>query len=438
MQPAASAGLPFQWDVAVIGANAFWNNNIFAYSPYRYNAKDHIGHSDVKVITGGGPRWAAANTDIHILNFLVALKDRSTAGAGWNIRGYMTGDQMDFFYGDTLHNITDFLKANALDKMMQGRAVNQNWMEWYATYARVLKDDGIQTWKAGATLKLIKGISAEFARVTAVQIAPLNDGTGKYYFSRSSAAYGYSANLDKLDSGNTDRQNLRYLRNGSPVSLGLDLGISLTRKNEVVIAGFPPGGPGDYNWKLTVSLTDIGRLKYPYGAAGRQVLGPRGQVALTSRFQRMVDTIRNLTAFDDSLAKIADLSPQSGGFTVSLPTAFRVNFDKSLAHHLYVNASLVLDASFLDFSTDEKTRQLSYLILTPRWETAQLAAYLPFYVNAHGSAMLGAALRVGPLVAGVDDFRWLLGHESRTGGAYLGIVIRRFGPGKGDCPLPGR
>lgn len=436
MQPAAAADLPFQWDVAVVGLNAFWNNNIVNYNPRSVNSTQNKTNENVWMIPGDFRRWAGVNSDIHILNFLIGRKDKSSFGGGWNIRGYLSADRMNFIYRDTMHTITDFLKANALDKMQRGRLANQNWMEWYGTYARVLKEDNGASLKGGATLKLIKGMTGEFIEMDALQVSPLNDGSNGYYLSKASGVYGYSDNIGKLDTSNTNRQNLHYLLNGSKLSLGMDLGIAYTKKRENPIAGFSQDDPGEYDWKLTVSITDIGRLRYKYGSASEQVVSPIGNTATISRLERMADSVKDATRFKDSLSAVAVTRSPGTSFTLSLPTALRVNMDKYLAGHFYVNASIVVDASFLDFSADHKVRQMSYLAVTPRWETAHAAVYLPFYVNTHGSAMLGAAFRVGPLVAGIDDFRWLLNSSFRNGGGYVGIVIRRLWPGKGDCPRP--
>jgi hypothetical protein len=130
---------------------------------------------------------------------------------------------------------------------------------------------------------------------------------------------------------------------------------------------------------------------------------------------------------------MAVLEKWPGAFSVSLPTALRINVDKNLGTHFYVNARLVLDMSFLVPGVDYKIRQDSYLMLTPRWEVKRFGVYAPLYLNVHGSLMAGAALRLGPLVAGVHDLGWLFRNQAK-GGAYVGLVIKGLFKKKDECP----
>src|SRR5699024_7487708 len=147
----------------------------------------------------------------------------------------------------------------------------------------------------------------------------------------------------------------------------------------------------------------------------------------------MIDDASSLSKINDTLSHILGMAPWEGYMSVSLPTRLRVDFDKNIGHHFYVNAHVNLDASFLTPGVDYNSKSLSYMTITPRWEKKSIGFSLPLYINEKGRFLAGGAVRLGPLVAGVHDFGWLF-HHTPNGGAYVGIVIKGFSKKKCDCP----
>jgi hypothetical protein len=432
VQPAAGANMPYRWGVEVVGLISFWNNNIYAFSPVTLNGsgKDANGY----FLTGASKRWGNLQADVHLLNFLFRWPRQKNivVGAGWNLHSTTYVDKLDYLYEDSMTTMGSFLQENVFNTIGQGRVVDQQWMEWYVTASTVILDNPTERFTAGATLKLLKGISAVAVDLDAVSVA-LDKSTnpGQLAFTMASGRYGYSKNLEELD-GKSSGETVKTLMNGAPFSPGIDLGITYVRKKQTVIAGFTNDDPAGYDWKLEVALTDLGRLKYPLGDQSVVLKGPRGRPAV-ERLTRLTDSVSTLESFNDTLATMAVLEKWPGAFSVSLPTALRINVDKNLGTHFYVNARLVLDMSFLVPGVDYKIRQDSYLMLTPRWEVKRFGVYAPLYLNVHGSLMAGAALRLGPLVAGVHDLGWLFRNRAK-GGAYVGLVIKGLFKKKDECP----
>ncbi|WP_344979385.1 DUF5723 family protein [Compostibacter hankyongensis] len=432
-QPAASADMPFRWDVELIGVSSMWNNNIVKFNPYNHPLSTDSSILGSELIHGDKKRYGALMSNVHVLNVLYAVDHRLTVGAGWNARSYSNGDRMDFALNDSTKGPYSFIRENAVNKMQQGRLVSNSWSEFYITASRVMQQTTYDTWKAGATLKVLKGAAGAFVDADAVEVSPYPSG-GDYYFSRAQGSYGYSGNLDSLNDTNPFKRNKRFALNGSKLSLGLDLGVSYTRRLPGVIPNYIDNTPGNYDWKIEAALTDIGRLKYKYGSASRQIRGPLGTAADLSTFQNIVDTVTSLQGFNNAIAGMVEADSLQGKFTVGLPAALHINFDKSLGRNFYLNANLILDASFLNGYADYRVHVTNSLILTPRWEIAHFGGSLPIYFNTHGEVLVGAAIRVGPLVAGVHDFRWLTHSSFRSGGGYVALVIRRLWPEKDDCP----
>lgn len=435
MQPAAGVNMPFYWDVEVAGINSFWNNNIISSSPATWKWLGDSLDIKGKLIQGNQTRWATALADVHLINFLFRWPHRNdlVVGAGWNIRSVISPHGMDYAYEDSMKTLGDFLQANAYNTLNGGTVLNQQWMEWYITFSKVIFDDQQSRFTIGGTLNLLKGITAEVADIDGLSVTQ-NKGpnTNDLVFNYAQGRFGYSANIEKLNNNYSTGENIHAFMNGSPLSPGISFGITyLVRKNGS-LPGFTVAEPSGYNWKIEAALTDWGRLKYPLGGQSSIINGVISQPDV-ERFSKMTHSIKTVNDFNDSLMSMVDIKLWQGEFSMSLPTALRVNVDKYVSHNFYVNARMVLNASFLNPGVDYRINQLGYIMVTPRWEIRRIGFYAPVYFNFHGSLMAGAALRLGPLLVGIHDFGWLF-HNTPTGGAYVALVIRNVFGKKNECP----
>jgi hypothetical protein len=75
------------------------------------------------------------------------------------------------------------------------------------------------------------------------------------------------------------------------------------------------------------------------------------------------------------------------------------------------------------------TKEITFLAVTPRWETKSLGGYLPLTVTTDGRIWVGGAAKAGPLLFGVHNWGTVFSKtKSQNGGFYLALVLR---PGKG-------
>lgn len=435
VQPAAGVNMPFYWDVEIAGIQSFWNNNIFSFSPAKWKWNSDTLKMNGHFIPGNKKRWGTVQADVHLLNFLFRWPHRSdlVAGAGWNIHSRIYPENMDFFYEDSIKTSEDFLQNNAFNAIQQGTLINQQWMEWYATISKVVLDNRRERLTAGVTLKLLKGMTAEVVDINGVSVGiNKSQGTNDLVFTYAEGRFGYSQNIEDLNNNSTTGANISTLMNGSPISPGLDFGISYLVRKQNIIPGFSSDEPTGYDWKIEASLTDWGRLKYPLGGQSMNINGVKGQPSVRHLFE-IIDSVKTLNALNDSLNTIANLKPWSGAFSISLPTALRINVDKYLGSNIFLNTRLVLGMAFLNPGVDYKINPVSYVMLTPRWEIKRIGVYAPVYMNFHGSLMAGAALRVGPLLVGVHDFGWLF-HDRQSGGGYVALDVRGLFKKNSECP----
>src|SRR5699024_6587237 len=107
------------------------------------------------------------------------------------------------------------------------------------------------------------------------------------------------------------------------------------------------------------------QLKYDIGKESRNIDSVT-QFRDIGHIRHMIDDASSLSKINDTLSHILGMAPWEGYMSLSLPTRLRVDFDKNIGHHFYVNANVNLDASFLNPGVDYKSKSLSYMTITPR------------------------------------------------------------------------
>src|SRR5690606_9269089 len=142
-----------------------------------------------------------------------------------------------------------------------------SWIEIFGTYAQTILDNHIGRLNAGVTVKVNRGISGATARITQVAVDKelLPDGSN-YALSTGRIDYGYSSNYDQLQNDRTSGQNTNNFLSHTEGGASLDLGVEYLIKTQAV-TGFNDMDDGyyEYEWKIGLSLLDIGLANYKYG-----------------------------------------------------------------------------------------------------------------------------------------------------------------------------
>jgi hypothetical protein len=88
-----------------------------------------------------------------------------------------------------------------------------------------------------------------------------------------------------------------------------------------------------------------------------------------------------------------------------------------------------------------KTYEMGLATITPRYENRTFGFYMPFSINMYNQMCIGAAFKLGPIVAGLHNFRLLTSkNEIQNGGGYVALVIspykwvKKARVQKVDCP----
>jgi hypothetical protein len=428
--PASILMAPYPWDITIFSMEEKNTTNAVTFSNFSY-LSGLFPHDTVhyRWTNGDFKRYAAFNFNIHVLNVRLALGRKQAIAFGANIRGYGAAHTGSVNYNDTLKNMNQFFNINE-GTNYQANMVSSTWAELFLTYSRTVIDDEYGRLNAGVTLRGMRGISGLYAQ--------LNDGSVNrsiagpltvYDLAAGTGKYAYSSNYDYWHNNQSTIQNLKDFLGHTRPGAAIDLGAEYLVKTQAVVIYGDPDNYYDYEWKIGVSLLDIGANTYKYGSQSRAVSDPKAD-ASDSALNEKFDHVKTLANFNDSMATVVNsIIPLQGLYKIWNPARLVINVDRPLPGHYAVNANLTLNLGGSNNGQRLFTKEITLLAVTPRWETKTLGAYLPVQVTTEGRVWVGGAFKAGPLLLGIHNWANLIsGSKVQNGGFYLALVLR---PGQG-------
>jgi hypothetical protein len=402
--------------------------NAVTFHPLSYLS--HADSLDYSYKAGKLSRYASFNYNVHLLNVRLALNRRSAIAFGANMRVYGVARTGPANYNDTLQNMNQFFNINE-GNTFNANMVSSSWLELFFTYSRTLVDNEIGRLNGGVTLKGTRGISGAYAQLNGGSVNRSVAGLQTIYLlNAGSARYGYSSNYDLWHSNRSTGQNLSDFLGHTQGGAAIDLGVEwLVKSQAVTNYADMDTYYHEYEWKISVSLLDLGANRYQYGSQSRTASGPKADVsdsALNAKF----DAVGSLANFNDSLATIVNnISALTGSFTIWNPARLAINIDRPLQDRFAVNAGLTLNLGGANKGTRLFVKDMNLLTVTPRWETRNLGAYLPMLVTTDGKFWVGGAFKAGPVLFGIHNWANVFSKSKiQNGGFYLAFTIR---PGNG-------
>lgn len=439
--PASILMTPYPWDITVLSLQVKTATNAVTF--HHLSLLSPGGTSQYSFDGGNKKRYADFNVNLHLLNIRLALSKKVALAGGINIRSYGAVRTGLANYNDTLRDMNQFFNINE-STTYSAYGVSSSWVEGFLTYSRTLWDNEVSRLNGGITLKVMRGISGAFAQLNNATVQRTVSGTQTIYLlNGGNARYGYSSNYDRWFNGRSTTDNLRSFLGKTRNGAALDLGAEYVVKTQAVKNYYTGDDYYDYEWKIGVSILDIGRNTYAFGSQSRAASNPKANVSDSALDIKFGDP-GSLAKFNDSLATIVNNVGGIGGvFNVWNPTRLVINVDRALPNNFAVNANLSLNLSGSNSGKGKSffVREMNLLNITPRWETRRWGAYLPIQVTTDGKVWVGGAVKAGPLLLGVHNWaNVFLNNKIQNGGFYLALVIR---PGQGfadkedkryDCP----
>lgn len=426
--PASIVNTPYTWDVTPF---AFQVRTITdAVTIHNYSLLTPGAKAEYAFTPGNFSRTAHLSSNINLLNARVSLNRQTAIAGGINIRTYLRGKTSPYNFIDTLSGLESFFGINGNRLDLSGDVTGNSWVEVYGSYARTMIDNEKARLNAGVTLKISRGLAASNVRADNIRVEP-QATTELSQLVSGQARYAYSINFDYWKNEKSTMQNIRDFLSRTEGGFSMDLGVEYLLKPSGWVAFDDDDTYYDYDWKIGLSLLDLGFNQYRFSPNSRYVSGIRPGISGADLDNKFTN-IENVQAFNDSLATVVRTMRRfSGNFTVINPTRLVINADRFITQAFYVNADLSIN--LYAFMKDRLyARELNLLTVTPRWETRRWGFYLPMQYNAENKFWVGAAVKAGPLLLGIHNFAYVFAKDQlQNGGGYLALVVRPGARNKG-------
>lgn len=426
--PAASVQSAYQWEFTLFSTQLKMSSN----SPYIKNfSLKNRDSAELSLKEGYASRFLHTNADLGLFNGLYKIDNRRAVSFGIRVRSYNHIKTMPLNYVDSISSFNSFLITNLNTPYVQGFITHTGWLEADLNYSQVLMETNTSKLSGGVTLQIMKGISGAFMKLNKLSyLSSKNTTDTSFTFTNGSGSLGYSDNYDTDPGANAVKD---FLKN-TITRFGLSLGVEyLTYQNET-----GDNNPVNYDWKIGVSLMDIGSNTFKPSANSLNFYNPAPTIADNS-VDNKLSGATSMKDFKDSLRTIfTNSSDITDNYSISNPTRLIINIDKHLTNRFYLNGELSMNFFSASNYARLRTRELNLLTVTPRWETIGWGAYLPVQYNTQGQLWVGAAIKIGPLIMGFHNLGLLWKNPTLNGGGYLLLSIHPFSKrnvlSKMECP----
>jgi hypothetical protein len=424
--PASIVFTPYKWDVNILSAQYKGSSN--AYKVYNFSLLSPKGPSQFSINEGSFKRYFYNNTNLHLLNTRFNIGKQRSIAFGVNVKEYTYATVTGITHVDTISSSDEFFLVNQQSSNARARAVSVAWAELFASYAQTIADNSIYRLNGGFTVKAMKGLASANIKAFSAGVQRNNNisSTPSFSLNATNALLGYAATLDKWQDGGNLFSNLNKIFKYAEGGIAVDGGLELIIKTQAITNIYDGDDYYDYDWKLGVSLLDVGFNQFTFGRESRYAGVEKGNINGVN-IDVKFNGINNLKEFNDSLQTVTDeFTRLAGKYKVINPMRLVVNVDRPLiVNDFYVNAEISIPLTQLAGDKRLFVKDNNFVTITPRWETRRLGAYLPVQVNVQGQFWIGGALKAGPLLLGVHNLSNLfLKNKIQNGGGYLAFVLR--------------
>ncbi len=429
INPASMVHSPYKWDLNLITANAYLDNN-YAYI-YQTNAPNIASdkgntpiyvNNDYEYNKGKSSKYMVYNKEknswrknfyLNVLaqgpSLMVSLKNWSFA-LGTSVRSSASLIGLNKIGSKLIFEGLTYEPLQNIDIKVQRARVNfLSWHEIAFSAGREIKRTNDISIKAGISYKYIRGLSGAYFLNKEAELYVPNDSD--LYFNNIDARYGYSINEDNFLQSNGKGH-------------ALDLGIIFEKKalnNAYQCPNFCNKKLElQYSWKLGISLLDIGYVRFNKNA---QKFLLENKTDKWYNFSEI--TLNSITGFDTLISQhFNDASaplPDGDKFTMLLPMALSIQYDYNLGYNFYVNATWV--QRIPHFGAPGVDR-VNFISVTPRFDSRRFSIAFPITMYQYLWPRIGVAVRLNNfLFVGTDKLGAFLGNRLSGVDIYAGLKI---------------
>ncbi|UII21319.1 DUF5723 family protein [Fulvivirga ligni] len=414
-QPASIVDSRYKFQMNIIGASAYVSNNYYSL-PNADVKKFDFDFDRLIESDKGSDKGGKVVSDIYApLSFMLTLSPKHALGLSVRQRTLTNVDGINSDAADFLNKIFDqeefVIDENESYDLSNIYAQTHEWNEVGLTYGRVVFDHETSFLKAAGTLKLLDGISSGYAYLN--QLSYAGDANDLVDVLAIDIQSGLSDNISYED-------DFTY-KTFENTGVGLDLGVVYEWRPHIDRYRYDMDGKegllrrdkNKYKLRLGLSLLDLGSIKYTKSQDSGNIFGSTEDL-----------DVNNLNGDIDEILESIFTYERGGSYKMNLPTRFLLDADYKVSGGFYTNftSQIALKGGESD---KEKTRYISTVSLTPRWESRAFEIGVPLSYDKLANANAGIYFRLACLIVGSRDIvsNYLLGKDATSAHAYFGLQL---------------
>ncbi len=426
--PASTANAAYKWDMSLLSSQITFSNSLFVVNQTSLLKYDS---ADMQFTNGLRSRYQHTTLDINLFNFRYNIDKNKAFAFALRGRTYNFIKTAPFYYTDTISTTESFLHLNKVVDHLEGYATNSGWIEADFNYSQVIQQNESSRLTGGITIGYMRGISGAHSNVQRLSYSEQTGSNNQLYYLLTGGAVTaeYSQNYDLYDSTKSVGSNVKsFIKNTVP-AFNFNIGFEYLFKKQTEYDK-QSLSPTNYDWKIGVSIMDIGVNKFNPANGSFIARNPVMNTSDTGLLNKL-QNVGSIKELRDSLATVfTTIDSIASRFTIANPTRLIISVDKNLGHHFYINGELSVNFFSTQPQAKLKTRELNLLTITPRWETNFWGVYMPIQYNTQGQLWVGGAVKMGPLLLGfhsLDFYKaFKVGTQTFNGGLYLVLNIHPF------------
>lgn len=422
LNPANGVNSPFSWDVNLIGADVFVENNyaffentnlpeVLRQLENEIEVRPEIDNENeidpnsliVDFFRERKKRFLSIASNITGPSALIQLPNRQAVGILTRARVAAYSQKipasLNYYEFEDIAVFDDF-------SVTPFQMTSVAWSEIGAHYSK-----SFDTYEGeaaiGVNLKYLQGYEAVyFSNESPFRLTRLpNDSI--------------QANAADLDYGftNTTVQGEDFNINRNGTGFSVDIGFNFT------IAEYAD----NYRWRIGASLQDIGQINFNQNAERYQLNTDTVVQIVSSNYEQYndIEQLDDVVNFfnEDVLGDTLANNFGSPSFKVWLPAAFSLQADYSVNEYFYLNATYIQRINL----PGAALQRGNLLALTPRFESRWFSASLPMATYNWQDFRFGLALRLAFLTIGSDNLGSIINRSNFTGtDFYFALKINPF------------
>ncbi|MCT4581565.1 MAG: DUF5723 family protein [Flavobacteriales bacterium] len=380
------------------------------------NTNIFYGNSQINFHNPAKRWYRYYNNDINILGLLVNLDNKNAFSYSWRVRSFSNAHgNSDNFSKLIFDNYSPEATTNSSIKNLSLQT--QTYADHSISYARVLHDGKRRFFKAGATFKIINGINASYLYSSNADLTFNTDNTVN--LNQSAFEYGVAENSNAL----ANRK----------LSIGGDIGVVYEFRPEKNSFKYEMNGNQNkvrhdlnkYQYKLGVSLLNIGRIKYATDTSTYHFTGNNAQVNANDLFTSMAGNNVVSNAIQSGvLPLVTENTNTPSTFNVALPSELSIQGDYHIKKQFYVALTSNIPIWFPGDA--HKSHNIFITSIIPRYEgyirpkpssyyqyipkrELPVGIAMPISIQRNGQINLGLSGRIASFAIGFNNINPLLG-----------------------------